>query len=65
MPFYEYQCEACGWNFMLQQSMSAKKADVTCPRCNEKRSRKVLSAFSSTGGGHSVCGLGSGGWGGG
>lgn len=65
MPFYEYQCEACGWNFMLQQAMSTREADVNCPRCNEKRSRKILSAFSSTGSGHSVCGLGSGGWGGG
>ena len=65
MPFYEYICEACGKDFVLLQSMSAKQEDTACPYCHEKKSRKILSQFSSSGHDHSVCGVGSGGWGGG
>jgi putative FmdB family regulatory protein len=49
MPFYEYLCEACGKNFVLLQSMGAKAEDTDCPYCNEKKSRKILSKFSSKG----------------
>lgn len=65
MPFYEYACEVCGREFILLQPVGTREADVVCPSCGEKRSRKMLSPFSSAGGDHSVCGLGSGGWGGG
>jgi len=47
MPFYEYICEACGKDFVLLQSMGAKAEDTACPYCNEKKSRKTLSKFSS------------------
>ena len=65
MPFYEYVCEACGKDFVLLQSISAKESDTTCPYCSEKRAKKMMSKFSSGGHDHSVCGIGSGGWGGG
>ena len=66
MPFYEYVCEACGKDFVLLQSMTAKEEDTVCPYCSEKKSKKMMSKFSSMGGEHSVCGIGSGGgWGGG
>jgi len=65
MPFYEYVCEACGKDFVLLQSMSAKESDTTCPYCSEKKAKKMMSKFSSAGHDHSVCGIGSGGWGGG
>jgi putative FmdB family regulatory protein len=66
MPFYEYVCEACGKDFVLLQSMGAKAADTSCPYCNEKKARKVVSKFSSPGGEHSVCSTGGGfSWGGG
>ena len=64
MPFYEYLCEACGKDFVLLQSLTAKAEDTACPYCNEKKAKKQLSRFSSHGGGdHSVCSTGS--WGGG
>jgi putative FmdB family regulatory protein len=66
MPFYEYVCNACNKDFVLLQSMSAKTEDTTCPYCNEKNARKVVSKFSSPGGDHSSCGAGGGlSWGGG
>lgn len=64
MPFYEYVCEACGKEFVLLQSMGAKQEDTVCPYCSEKRARKMLSKFSSSGHDHSVCGVGSFGGGG-
>lgn len=65
MPFYEYQCEACNKDFVLLQSMGAKTEDTSCPYCNEKKVKKVLSKFSSLGGDHSVCSTGGRSWGGG
>ncbi|HTF99885.1 MAG TPA: zinc ribbon domain-containing protein [Nitrospirota bacterium] len=64
MPFYEYQCEICGKDFVLLQSMGAKAEDTSCPYCNEKKVKKLLSKFSSTSAG-SVCGVGGHSWGGG
>jgi putative FmdB family regulatory protein len=65
MPFYEYVCEACGKDFVLLQSMSSKVEDTSCPYCNEKKARKMVSKFSSGGGGdHASCNIGSS-WGGG
>ncbi len=65
MPYYDYVCEACGWDFTLKQSIHAADKDAACPRCGEKKARKVLSPFSTSSCSGSVCGLGSGGWGGG
>ncbi len=66
MPFYEYQCEACGKDFVLLQSMSAKAEDTTCPYCKENKARKLVSKFSSSGSGSgSVCSIGGHSWGGG
>ncbi|HAS53783.1 MAG: hypothetical protein A2X56_11255 [Nitrospirae bacterium GWC2_57_13] len=65
MPFYEYLCEACGKDFVLLQSLSAKAEDTACPYCSEKKARKIVSTFSSLGSGSS-CGTGGGvSWGGG
>lgn len=61
MPFYEYLCEACGKDFVLLQSMSAKPEETVCPYCSEMKARKLMSTFSSSGHDHSVCGIGSGG----
>jgi putative FmdB family regulatory protein len=64
MPFYEYLCEACGKDFVLLQSMGAKTEDTSCPYCNEKKAKKLVSKFSSGGSG-SVCSTGGYSWGGG
>jgi putative FmdB family regulatory protein len=64
MPFYEYMCEACGKDFVLLQSMNTKAEDTVCPYCNEKKSKKLVSNFSSGNSG-SVCSVGGHSWGGG
>jgi putative FmdB family regulatory protein len=64
MPFYEYQCDACGKDFVLLQSMTAKAEDTACPYCKETKARKLVSKFSSGGSG-SACGVGGHSWGGG
>ncbi len=64
MPFYEYQCESCGKDFVLLQSMSAKAEDTVCPYCSEKKARKLVSKFSSYSEG-STCSVGGYSWGGG
>jgi len=64
MPFYEYQCEACGKDFVLLQSMTFKAEDTICPYCDAKKAKKILSKFSSGGGEHSSCSTGMS-WGGG
>jgi len=66
MPFYEYVCEACGKDFVLLQSMTSKAEDTSCPYCNEKKAKKVLSKFSAAGtGSGSACSIGGHSWGGG
>jgi putative FmdB family regulatory protein len=65
MPFYEYQCEACGKDFVLLQSMTAKPEDTNCPYCNEKKAKKLVSKFSSPGAEGSACSIGGHSWGGG
>jgi putative FmdB family regulatory protein len=64
MPFYEYVCEVCGKDFVLLQSMNTKAEDTVCPYCNEKKSKKLVSNFSSGSSG-SVCSVGGHSWGGG
>lgn len=66
MPFYEYVCEACGKDFVLLQSLTARAEETQCPYCDAKHARKMLSKFSAAGGDHSGCGAGGGlSWGGG
>ncbi len=64
MPFYEYVCEACGRDFVLLQSITTKAEDTACPYCNEKKSKKQISKFSSYGSGAS-CSTSGLSWGGG
>jgi len=66
MPFYEYVCQACGKDFVLLQSISAKAEETACPYCDAKNAKKMLSKFASAGGDHSSCSVGGGhSWGGG
>ncbi len=43
MPFYEYQCQACGHKFEKLQKLND---DVLkdCPSCNEPKLKKLVSA---------------------
>jgi putative FmdB family regulatory protein len=45
MPIYEYQCENCGKAFEKLVRMSAGDAEVECPACGSKNTRKALSLF--------------------
>ena len=46
MPFYEYQCKACGEVFELLQRSSADQEDVTCILCGVKDCERILSTAS-------------------
>ncbi len=52
MPFYEYQCQACGEELEALQKMSEHPL-VDCPACNESALQKKISAagFRLKGGG--------------
>ena len=41
MPTYDYRCKACGHEFELFQSMSAKP-ERTCPRCGKKALERLI-----------------------
>ena len=43
MPFYEYQCEACGNRVEALQKISDDPL-VYCPKCNEPSLKKLISA---------------------
>jgi putative FmdB family regulatory protein len=45
MPVYEYQCNACGDQFELQQKLADPPVKV-CPKCGGEV-KKVVSAVSS------------------
>ena len=47
MPFYEYQCEACGHRFEELVRSITSKAKVACPSCGSKRTVQQLSVFSA------------------
>ena len=48
MPIYEYQCEACGKrSSALLRSWNS--ADPGCPFCGERRLRRMVSTFATTG----------------
>ncbi len=48
MPLYEYLCVDCGDTFEVRRSMSAVKAEETCPQ-GHAGAKKVLSAFAMVG----------------
>ena len=52
MPFYEYQCQACGKHHEALQKMSDKPL-VKCPHCGKPKLKRLVSApvFRLKGGG--------------
>lgn len=52
MPFYEYQCQACGEELEVLQKMSESPLE-DCPACNQSALQKKISAagFRLKGGG--------------
>ena len=43
MPIYEYECDACGHRFEQIQKFSDPLVEV-CPKCGERKIRKLLSS---------------------
>ncbi|HZV83125.1 MAG TPA: zinc ribbon domain-containing protein [Geobacteraceae bacterium] len=51
MPVYEYQCEACNYQFELRQKFSDPPAEI-CPECSGAVKKLISStAFALKGGG--------------
>jgi len=40
LPYYEYECNKCGYKFEEAHSMSKIPKRVKCPKCGEKAVRK-------------------------
>lgn len=46
MPSYDYQCSACGHEFVRSESVREhERARVKCPECGSTRVERVFSAF--------------------
>ncbi|MBC8322086.1 MAG: zinc ribbon domain-containing protein [Candidatus Marinimicrobia bacterium] len=54
MPVYDYKCESCGNQFDELVSYSTDDSEIKCPYCNEKKSKRLLSAPSISTNGHSA-----------
>jgi putative FmdB family regulatory protein len=47
MPIFEYRCAECNEKFEVLHKSSVKVGEVSCPKCNSTKNKKLLSAFSS------------------
>jgi len=47
VPFYEYQCQACGHRLEVMQKMSDAPLSE-CPECHKAELKKLISAGSFT-----------------
>ena len=66
MPLYEYACQSCEEFFTLLQPVSIQPNETTCPRCGERKAKRLFSTFASktsgepapvpSAGGHNHCG---------
>lgn len=48
MPIFEYQCEGCKYKFDVLHKSSLHQEEVSCPKCNSKKNKKLLSTFSAS-----------------
>ncbi len=51
MPIYEFKCSECGCQFETITSPSEDGSGLYCPECGAEKPKKLLSLFSSSGGG--------------
>ncbi len=63
MPIYEYRCQCCGEKFEELVFGTVSDDEIVCPKCNERKSEKLISACSSTRSGKSSSSFSSGGCG--
>jgi len=48
MPIFEYQCKDCNAKYDVLHKSSVNIEEVTCPKCNSKNNKKLLSSFSAS-----------------
>lgn len=58
MPIYEYRCAQCGATFerWFASHQEMPKAKVTCPSCNSRRVRRLITAARMKSGGDTTAG---------
>ncbi len=59
MPIFEYQCEECETKHEVLHKSSLHQEEVSCPKCNSKKNKKLLSKFSAAIGSSDYSGSGS------
>ncbi|HET6420262.1 MAG TPA: zinc ribbon domain-containing protein [Geobacteraceae bacterium] len=48
MPTYEYQCESCGKQFTLTQSIAEHdRRQTACPECKSDKVFQLISSFTA------------------
>jgi len=58
MPFYEYECKACGHVFELLIRANGGSEASVCPACGSMETRRLLSATACLGGSSDTAGGG-------
>ncbi|MFP3880210.1 MAG: FmdB family zinc ribbon protein [Dehalococcoidia bacterium] len=48
MPIYEYQCTRCGEKFEVRQAIGEDGSNLSCPKCNADRPKRIFSSFFSS-----------------
>jgi len=48
MPIYEYQCTDCGEKFEVRQAIGQDGSNLSCPKCNASKPKRVFSSFFSS-----------------
>jgi putative FmdB family regulatory protein len=46
MPIYEFECKKCGKGFEILMGFN-EKANPRCPECGSKKTKRLLSSFST------------------
>ena len=47
MPIYEYQCKKCSQEFEVLLRSGDKESSLTCPKCQSKKIKRLMSSFVS------------------
>ena len=45
MPIYEYECYKC--NSVFEEIVFGTDSDIRCPKCDSKKTKKLMSATST------------------
>ncbi|HPA15970.1 MAG TPA: zinc ribbon domain-containing protein [Desulfobacterales bacterium] len=47
MPIYEYQCESCQHRFEKLVFSEKDEKEISCPKCNSKQIKRIMSASAA------------------